>query len=103
MVLHLSLLAGYTVVPIVGLVAPILIWQIKKAEIPELDAHGRNVVNWIISSFIYWLVCAALTFIFIGVPLAIALYVAGIVFPIIGGIKANSGVVWKYPLTISII
>ena len=31
-----------------------------------------------------------------------ALAVLGIVFPIIGGIKANNGEVWKYPLSIPI-
>jgi uncharacterized Tic20 family protein len=101
MVLHLSLLAGYTVVPLAGLVAPILIWQIKKNEIPEIDAHGKIVVNWIISSILYGAISFLLTFVLIGFPLLILLYVLGIVFPIIGGIKANNGVTWKYPLTIN--
>jgi uncharacterized Tic20 family protein len=30
----------------------------------------------------------------------VALVIIGIVFPIIGGIKANNGEVWKYPLSI---
>lgn len=100
MVLHLSLLAGYTVVPLVGLIAPIVIWQIKKNEMPEIETHGRIVVNWIISSLIYSAIGVILTFILIGVPILIALYVLGIVFPIIGAIKANSGIAWKYPLSI---
>jgi uncharacterized Tic20 family protein len=33
----------------------------------------------------------------IGVPLLIILGVLGIIFPIIAGIKANNGEVWKYP------
>jgi uncharacterized Tic20 family protein len=37
----------------------------------------------------------------IGIPLLWALLVVGIIFPIIGGIKANDGVLWKYPLSIS--
>jgi uncharacterized Tic20 family protein len=28
-----------------------LIWQLKKDEIPALDAHGKMVANWMISSF----------------------------------------------------
>src|SRR5687768_4579326 len=47
MFLHLSLLAGF-VVPLAGLVAPIVIWQIKKTELPEIDIHGKIVMNWII-------------------------------------------------------
>lgn len=48
MFLHFSLLAGY-VVPLAGLVAPIIIWQVKKADLPELDAHAKIVLNWLIS------------------------------------------------------
>jgi hypothetical protein len=35
-----------------SLIAPIIIWQLKKNEFPELDAHGKVVVNWIISVLI---------------------------------------------------
>ena len=100
MFLHLSLLAGF-VVPYAGLIVPILIWQLKKAELPGLDVHGKNVLNWIISVTIYAIGCALLFFVFIGIPLLFALIVVGVVFPIIAGIKANQGEVWKYPLAIT--
>jgi uncharacterized Tic20 family protein len=99
MFVHLSLLAGL-VVPLAGFVLPIVLWQMKKAEMPGLDAHGREVTNWMISSVIYWVVCAALAFVLIGIPLLIVLGVVSIVFPIIGGLKANDGVLWRYPITI---
>jgi len=44
MFLHFSLLAGY-VVPIAGLIAPIIIWQLKKNELPGLDEHGKVVAT----------------------------------------------------------
>jgi uncharacterized protein len=99
MILHLSLLAGF-IVPFAGLAAPIIIWQLKKAEYPELDEHGKMVANWIISSLIYAIVCIPLMFIFIGIPLLIVLSALCVIFPIIGGIKASNGELWKYPLTI---
>jgi uncharacterized Tic20 family protein len=102
MFLHLSLLAGF-VLPFAGLIAPILIWQLKKQDLPGLDAHGKVVVNWIISAVLYGVVCVLLTFVVIGIPLLVALGVVGVVFPIIGGIKANNGEVWKYPLTITFV
>jgi len=102
MLLHLSLFSGY-IVPGAGFAVPVLIWQLKKAEYPELEPHGINVVNWLISCVIYIVVCVILTFVVIGVPLLFLLGILGIVFPIIGAIKANSGEVWKYPLTISIL
>ena len=100
--LHLSVLAGL-VVPIAGVVVPILIWQLKKAELPGLDVHGINAVNWMISALIYAVACVILTFVIIGGPLLIVLGVLGVVFPIIAAIKANNGVVWQYPLTIQVL
>jgi uncharacterized Tic20 family protein len=99
MFLHLSMLANF-VLPPAGLVAPIVIWQLKKDELPGIDAHGKNAVNWIISAVIYGLVSALLVLVLIGIPMLIALGVLTIIFPIIAGIKANNGEVWKYPLTI---
>ena len=98
--LHLSVVAG-AVVPPVGYIAPILIWQLKKADVPGLDVHGRNAVNWIISELIYSLVCLPFLCVpVIGLPLLIAVKIVGMVLPVIAAIKANNGEVWKYPLAI---
>lgn len=102
MFLHFSLLAGF-VIPLAGLIAPIIIWQVKKAELPEIDAHGKVVVNWLISAFIYGVISVVLSMILIGIPLLFVLCVLSVVFPIIGGIKANEGEVWRYPLAIPIL
>jgi hypothetical protein len=99
MYLHLSQLLGL-LVPLGGLIAPILIWQIKKDELPGLDAHGKVVLNWVLSELIYLLAAGLLTLILIGIPLLIAVVVLGIVFPILGGVKANNGELWRYPLSI---
>jgi uncharacterized protein len=96
MFLHLSQLAGF-VIPVAGLIVPIVIWQIKKAELPGIDAHGKIVMNWIISALLY---AIALAVTVVGLFLVPVVLVLAIVFPIIGGIKANNGEVWKYPLSI---
>jgi uncharacterized Tic20 family protein len=100
--LHLSVLAGL-VLPIAGVVVPILIWQLKKADLPELDVHGKNAANWMISALIYAVAGVILTFVIIGGPLLIVLCVLGVVFPIIAAIKANNGVVWQYPFSIQVL
>jgi len=102
MFLHFSLLGGF-LVPFGGLIAPILIWQLKKAEFPALDVHGKIVVNWIISVCIYGAISAVLTLVLIGIPLLIALGICSVVYAIIGGIKANEGVVWKYPGSLTLL
>ncbi len=100
LVLHLSVLAGH-VAPLAGFVVPVLIWQLKKAELPGLDVHGKNVVNWIVSDIIYAVVSLVLCLVGIGIFLFIALAIVGLIFPIIAAIKANEGVAWKYPMAIS--
>ncbi len=99
MFLHLSQLANVILFPL-GIIAPILIWQIKKDQMPELDAHGKMVVNWMISSTIYAIVSLVLILLLIGIPMIIAVGVISVVFPIVGAIKANNGELWEYPLTI---
>lgn len=102
MFLHLSVLTTY-IVPLAGLVAPIVIWQMKKNDSPKLDMHGKIVVNWVLSMILYMIVSVVLSFVIIGLPMLLALVVLNIVFPIIGGIKANNGETWRYPLSIRFI
>ncbi len=97
--LHLSQFAGY-VVPLAGFVIPIVIWQVVKDDHPEIDEHGRTVANWIISHLLYIVASALLSFVGVGIPLLIVLAILGVVFPIIGAIRASQGVCWSYPLTI---
>ena len=99
MFVHLSQFLGF-LVPVAGLIAPIVIWQMKKKDSPYIDANGRVVTNWILSAFIYSIICVLLAFIVIGIPLLLALVVFAVVFPIVGGIKANDGEVWSYPMSI---
>lgn len=99
LLLHLSQLANL-IIPPVGWIAPIVMWQMKKDEMPAIDAHGKMVTNWLISSFIYLVISGVLTIVLVGLLGLLAVAVMGIVFPIIGGIKANNGEFWEYPLTI---
>lgn len=94
--LHLSLFLGY-IVPLAGFVAPIAIWLLMKDNTPEMDEHGRNVADWIVTSVIAYIVSVLLCLIVIGIPLLILMGVLSVVFPIIGAVKASQGVAWRYP------
>ncbi len=97
--LHLSQFANLILFPI-GIVLPIVLWQTQKDKMPALDAHGKMVVNWMISSTIYVIASIILMFVLIGFLTILAVGIMGIVFPIIGAVKANNGEFWEYPLTI---
>lgn len=97
--LHLSQLINL-IIPMGGTIAPIVIWQMKKEEMPALDAHGKMVVNWMLSSLIYFVISIVLMFVLVGFLTFLAVAVLGIIFPIVGGVKASNGEYWEYPLTI---
>lgn len=101
MFLHISLLGGF-LLPLLGLIAPFLIWKLKKDEYPILNEHGRMAANWVISELVYGIVFSLLTFVVIGFPLLFILGLLGIIFPIIACLKANKGEIWRYPLSINI-
>jgi uncharacterized Tic20 family protein len=97
--LHLSQLAGL-VIPFGGIILPIVLWQTQKDKMPALDAHGKMVVNFMLSVLIYAVVSVILMFVLVGFLTLLAVGVIHIVFPIIGAVKANNGELWEYPLTI---
>lgn len=101
MILHLSVFASY-LIPLAGIIAPIAIWLIKKDQMPIVNEHGKIVMNWMISALVYALICFLLTFVVIGIFLFFVLGILCILFPIVGAIKAASGEVWPYPLSIKI-
>lgn len=100
MFIHLSQFCSY-VVPLSGMIVPLVIWQIKKHESVVIDRHGRIVANWIFTKLILLFVFAVLCLVVIGIPLLIALAIVNIVFPIIGAVKAANGEAWAYPCSIT--
>ena len=101
MLMHLAQFCGY-IVPLAGLIVPIVLWQIKKDESCVIDMHGKVIANWIITEFILGIICGLLVLILIGIPLLFGLAIASIVFPIIGAVKASNGELWPYPLSIQV-
>jgi uncharacterized Tic20 family protein len=99
MLMHLSQFAGY-VIPFGGLVLPIIMWATNKEHSKEIDNHGKVILNWIISALIYFVICSILALILIGVVGYFVLAICGVVFAVIGAIKANDNILWHYPLSI---
>lgn len=98
--LHFSQLGGY-LLPGLGFAAPIVIWLIQKDRFPALDAHGKMVTNWLISALIYSVAIGIVgtATCGLGYGLYVPLGLLTLIFPVVGGIKAGDGEVWKYPLT----
>ena len=98
-VIHFSALAGLLGNGIGFLVAPLVLWLLKRDEDPVLDEHGKEAVNFQITMFATMLVMIPLLFIGIGVIGMIGVGVLMTVMPIVAGVKALNGEAFRYPLT----
>mgnify|MGYP001024989056 CR=1 FL=1 len=96
---HLSSFLGYTCIPLANIIAPLIIWQVKKDDMPFASDQGKECLNFQISMLIYVIISAILIIILIGVAFLVILYVMNIILTIIAAIKANEGVPYRYPLT----
>ena len=102
---HLGGLAALLpIVPVVGgVIAPLIIWQIKKDEHPFVNEQGKESVNFQISILIYEIVAGLLIFACVGAFLLPAVMIFDIVFLVIAAIKTNNGLHYRYPLCIRFI
>jgi len=96
---HLSALSGL-VVPFGNIPGPLLIWQIKKAHIPEIEPHGKNALNFQITMSIVGMLAALLTLVFVGLVLIPVVLLVWLTFTIIAGIKAAKNELYTYPIAI---
>jgi uncharacterized protein len=103
MLCHLSTLSGFIGVPLGNIIAPLVIWLIKKDEMQYVDHHGKEALSFQITMFIYTLISAILILAIVGIVLIFVVLVADIVLTIIAAIKANNGEYYEYPMTIRFI
>jgi uncharacterized Tic20 family protein len=106
---HISALSGL-IVPLGSVLGPLLVWQMKRHEIPSVEEHGKESLNFQLSVLIYLIVggtIAAIGIVFcFGVfliPVLIVIYLAALILPVIAGIKANDGVLYRYPFTLRLV
>jgi|688.fasta_scaffold249228_3 uncharacterized Tic20 family protein len=99
MICHLSGFAGL-VFPFGNIIAPLIIWGIKREEFPYLDDQGKEAINFQISVTIYYLIAAVLILIIIGLFLLPLLAAFQVIAMIIASIESAHGKLFRYPLTI---
>lgn len=99
---HLAALAGL-VVPLGNLIGPLVVWQMKKNEMPFVDDQGKESLNFQITVAIALFVCALLMAVLIGFLLLPLVGIAALVFTVVGGVKANAGERYRYPFALRLI
>ena len=104
---HLAGLAGLLpVLPALGsIVAPLVIWQIKKDDFEFVDEQGKEAVNFQISMLLYALIGSIACLVTcVGaalIPVVIAVVgIVDLIFLLIAAVRANNGQHYRYPLAI---
>ena len=95
---HLSALCALFI-PLGHLLGPLVIWLIKRGEMPMVDCYGKEALNFQITVTIAAFVCALLKFIGVGFVLLFALLVADAVLVIMAAVKTSRGESFRYPFT----
>lgn len=85
------------------IIAPLVIYLVKKEESRYIGEHAKEVLNFGISMFIYCIICIPLIFLIIGIFLLIAIGIGSLILHIIGAVKAADDVLYRYPFTIRFI
>ena len=103
MLCHASALSGIFLHVFGYVLGPLIVWLMKRKESPEVDAHGKESLNFQLSMLIYNVIAAILILVVIGLVFLILLYVLNIVFVIVASIQAADGKLYRYPMTIRFI
>ena len=104
---HLSSLSMYIGIPFGNILGPVVIWMMHRDKSALIDDQGKEVVNFQLTMTIAFACAVVLAVSVIGLVVAIpvfaALPVIQILFTVLGAMKANEGVTFRYPLTIRFI
>ncbi|HTS45544.1 MAG TPA: DUF4870 domain-containing protein [Puia sp.] len=111
---HLSALAGL-IIPLGNILGPLIVWQIKKNELPEINPHGKESLNFQLSLLVISIIFFFFLFSSLGYSSLtgnlFALFAGGMglglllsliwltswILVVIAAIRANNGEFFKYP------
>ena len=97
---HLSQLLDF-VTGIGGFIIPLIIWITNKDRIVGMDTHGKAILNFRISMFLYILICIPLILLLgLGILGLVIIGLFYFIFPIINAVRASNEEEPTYPLTI---
>ena len=102
MLSHFSALSMF-IFPFGNILAPLIIWLIKKEEMSFVEDQAKEVLNFQISITIYLISSAILIVILIGIPILIGLGIFNVIITIVAAISANDGKLYRYPINMRLI
>ncbi|WP_324298327.1 DUF4870 domain-containing protein [Galbibacter sp.] len=102
-VTHLSQLLYYFI-GIGGFILPLILWLVKKDSVINMDKHGKAILNFQISIFLYALISVPLIFLFgFGLIALFAIVIMSLILPIVNAVNSSNGKAPYYPFSLHII
>jgi uncharacterized Tic20 family protein len=86
-----------------GFVGPMVIMGGAGKNDPFIRDQAVEATNFQLTILIAWIVSFVLVFVVIGFVLLPLVYLAGIIFPIMGGMAASRGEWYRYPFSIKFV
>ena len=106
---HLAALTGLFTGGIGNIVGPLVIWLIKKDTMPFAADQAREALNFNITLALVGVVLFLITLVTFGLgavltmPLGLLIGIAWLVLTIVGAMKANDGVAYRYPFALRLV
>lgn len=100
---HLGALVMLLGVPLGNIWVPLILWLIKRRDMPAVERAGKQSVNFQLSMTLYTLIAFILCFVFVGFLLIFPIILLNVILVIYASIKESNGEEFTYPLTIRFI
>ena len=97
MLCHLSAMLMYVTV-VGGFIAPLVIWLLKREEMPFVGDQGRETLNFQITTLLALCVGGILALVLIGFLIIGAVLLFHFIVTIIACVRSSEGVAYRYPL-----
>ena len=103
LIAHVAGLLAWAFIPFGGILAPMVIWLVKREEDAYIGDQALEAMNFQITVALAALVSAFLLIVGIGVLLLLALWVGNLVLAILAAIAASEGRSYRYPLNLRLV
>ena len=97
MLCHMSAMLMYATV-IGGFIAPLIIWLLKRDEMPFVADQGRETLNFQITTLLALCLCGVLVLLIIPILLIGVILLYHFIITIVASVKVSEGVVYRYPI-----
>lgn len=103
MICHLAALSGF-IIPFGNLLGPLIVWLVKRPEMPLVDVHGKESLNFQITVTLAAIVSALLMVVLIGFLLLAVVGIGALILTIMAAIKVSNGELgYRYPFALRLL